>query len=270
MIWRSNLPFTQSGRPGVSHSLNWPSRRRVGGGSSDSTGSPWCGAVGVHQTNHGADFRSNPSITPRACSATTSVEYCLGKDVDLPVDVLDQLVVGVRPAGVVRAVEVPQVVRPGVPLVPPGRDVEQGRLVRAQVLLAVAVEVLADQPRLVARVVQDRGDRVLVLERREAVGLLVGVDVVVVGVLPAQEARPRRGAQRVRRERVLEQSPRSWNSRRMLGMNRRSSARMSSVSITSMFGRVGAAAAAAGRGEIGVSRGSEPVVVACDPDEGAS
>ena len=74
MICRSNRPFTQSGRPGVSHSLNWPSRRRVGGGSSGSTGSPWCGAVGVHHTNHGARLLLKPVITPRACSASTSVE----------------------------------------------------------------------------------------------------------------------------------------------------------------------------------------------------
>ena len=41
---------------------------------------------------------------------------------------------------------------------------------------------------------------------------------------------------------------------------------MSSVSITSTFGRIGGAAAALGRsGAIGVSRGSDPVVVGCGP-----
>ena len=130
-----------------------------------------------------------------------------GEGVDLPVDVLDQVVVGVGAAAVVRVVVVPQVVRAGVPLVPARRHVVQRRPSGAQVLLAVAVEVLADQAGLVPRPLQDRGDRTSIRERSEAVGLEVGVDVVVVRVLPAQEARPGRAAQRVRRERVLEAQP---------------------------------------------------------------
>ena len=80
-----------------------------------------------------------------------------------------------------------------------------GRLVRR----VVAVEVLADESRVVAGVVEPRGDGLVleagVVEPLEPSGRAVVVDAVGVGELPAQDRGSRRAAQRHRREGLVEQ-----------------------------------------------------------------
>ena len=116
-----------------------------------------------------------------------------------------EVVVGVAVDQVPRA---PEMVGAGQPLRPARRLVEQGRLAgTTHRLLAVAVEVLAHERGLVPRLLEHRRDGPPVVEGREPERVLVAVDVVVVGVLPRQEAGPRRAAQRVRREGVLEGQP---------------------------------------------------------------
>ena len=130
-----------------------------------------------------------------------------GEGLDLAVHVLRQVEVRVR-AAVEQAPGGPRMVGAGQPLGPSRRFVEQRRLAGgADRLFAVPVEVLADQRRLVTRFLEHGRDRALVAEGREPVRLLVAVDVVVVGVLAGEEAGPRRAAQRVRREGVLERQP---------------------------------------------------------------
>ncbi len=130
-----------------------------------------------------------------------------GERLDLAVHVLGQVEVGVGPAAE-RVPGLPVVVGAGHPLRPARRHVVQ-RGLRGAVdrLLAVPVEVLADQRGLVPRPLQHRGDGAPVAEGLETERLLVAVDVVVVGVLAGEEARSRRAAERVRREGVLEGQP---------------------------------------------------------------
>ena len=74
VTWSSKRPFTQSGRAGVTQVVTSPSVRGVTPGSSDSIGDPWCGATGVHHTNHGLAPRPKSVITRLACAPSTPVE----------------------------------------------------------------------------------------------------------------------------------------------------------------------------------------------------
>jgi hypothetical protein len=106
------------------------------------------------------------------------------------------------------------------------------------VLACVAVEVLADQRCLVAPAVEHGRERRPVVEGLEPERVDVAEHVVVVGVLAVRnEARLGQhsgyGANEFSKAR-----PRPLISLRTLGMNLSSSQRMSSVSMTSMFGRL--------------------------------